>query len=145
VAGEPSVFAHQLRGDLAGNAHLVWNRTDDVLSEDSFWWSRFSPGSGWTAPEQLLRLGLNWFDEYGATLAVSPGGAAMLTWNSWNAGRLVRRFDLTKGWAALERVPSDDERPSYGPAALALDASGNATIVCELRSSGPTEIWAVQF
>ena len=123
-----------------GTATAVWWRSDQSLAT-----ADHQPGGSWTAPSVVVPAGPRIFPEQPfLDLALSPRGAALLTWTTRVAGKRVVNAGLRNGgtWSLLGRVsPSGSNCYAGEPAVRAgaavlawrcSDASGDIVQVAGL-------------
>jgi hypothetical protein len=129
--------------DGAGNATAVWlqivDGRDRIMAADQ------SPDGTWTTPVRVD-------DDAGAgstapRLAVAAGGAALVVWNQYEAGRsnLWGRYrDAGGTWGPPSPIEGDVEWES-APASLAFDPEGRALVVWTQASGMLSRLWSRRF
>jgi hypothetical protein len=133
----------------SGVAFAVWQRFDVAANNDSVWSSRFAPGSpgtGWSAPENV-ETGANTFNPRPFVAPKATGGARVVwlksdfTRNSvWAA-----RYLLGTGWTEKQAIETASAGDSDTPA-VAVDPQGNAVAVwSKTDGSGTKHAWANRY
>ena len=128
--------------DVAGNATVVWAQAD--AGRYSIWANRLTVGAGW-ATAVLIET-----DDAGDAalpqVAVDGTGNAIAVWYQSDGTRndiLSNRFTAGSGWgtaAVLEAGAGTALRPH-----VAVNASGNATVVWDQYDGSRISIWASSF
>ncbi len=134
------VFDSQVAMDPAGNAVVVWQQSDDTLSD--IWASRFVPGVGWSTP-QLIETDAGFAIH--PEVAVDPQGNAVAMWSQWDGTRYApwaNRFVPGVGWGMAELLETGDPDDAFNPQ-VAVDPEGNAIAVWS-QGDG-SSIWANRF
>jgi len=128
----------QVAVDVSGNAIAVWYQSD--LTLPSIWSNRYVVGTGW-GEAQLVET-----DEYGAhsvSVAVDHSGNAMATWvQSDGVSNSIwsNRYEIGAGWGEAELIETN-MGSAYEPQ-IAVDASGNATVVWVQSDVSSMNIWS---
>ncbi len=113
--------------DGAGRVVALWRQADAGTSRPpGLWWSRFTPGQGWSTPGALDDASAN---VGGYSLAVSSGGDAFAAWSLDPAGDVRARHFTAGAWAPSTSLLRDAAgRPvqgAVGPPSLGIDRGGN--------------------
>jgi hypothetical protein len=138
--GIGSAFAPQVVVDPAGNTIAVWAQ-DTRTEPRQIWVNRFTPASGWGAPERIQTNGTG---SAGAPLiAVDPDGQAFVLWVESHVATTLwaSRFTPTDGWSMAERIMTEDDAGDVGSPQIAVDAHGRALAVWTQAGS----IWSSRF
>lgn len=113
--------------DAAGNAIALWHQGSSV------WFNVFSAATGsWGSATEVDAGQVN--AGFGAhlTLAMTPDGRAVATWNSGLYALKAMRFTPGAGFSAPETVA-----PYSIDLSLSLDDNGNAVVVCRSPDRWP--------
>ena len=129
-AGSPRVA---FDGD--GNAIAVWVQTDAITGNESAWANRFTPGTGWGAPE-LLEAGSDVVSG-GVELAMSSSGDAIAVWTQFagtQAHIYANRYANGSGWTGAEVL--DEQNEIVRNAHVAMDEDGDMLVVWQQSATG---------
>jgi hypothetical protein len=134
----------QVKFDDAGNAMVVWARSDgNGLS--SIWANRFT-AAGWGT---ATLIETNTGDAFSPQLAVDAAGTAMAVWAQSDGTRVnvwANRYTAGTGWGSAVPIESNDTGDASFPQ-VAVDTNGNAIAVWQ-RSDGVgalINLWANRF
>jgi len=131
----------QVAVDASGNAIAVWYQFDGTRL--NIWSNRYVVGTGWGAP-QLAETD----DEvaYSADVAVDASGNAVAAWIQFDGAIYSiwsNRYVTGMGWGGAEIIEAGSGS-AYQPQ-VAVDASGNATVVWDQYDGGNLGIWANRY
>ncbi|HEX2877211.1 MAG TPA: hypothetical protein VHP33_38435 [Polyangiaceae bacterium] len=107
----------------SGMAIMVGSTANRVCAK------RYDPGSGWLGTSVIGTPG---GDAVGAQVAVNPSGQALVAWNNFSSGGLikVRAYDPVSGWASVLTGPG----AGSGRLGLGIGSNGDGAVV--YRASG---------
>ena len=131
----------QVAVDASGNAIAVWYQ--NIGTFPSIWSNRYVVGEGW-GDAQLLED-----DEdaaYSADIAVDASGSAMAAWVQYDGFKhnvWSNRYVVGAGWGDAQLVDAD-AGDAYEPN-VAVDSTGNATVVWDQLDDGSLDIWSNRY
>jgi hypothetical protein len=136
-----------------GSAMTTWVESvivQNAVVDRALWFSRYTPGSGWTAPTEVTRLGIN-FDDNPA-FALSANGEAIYAWRHFLPTNVPHSvfavsYSPSTGWSGTRTVNSIDS-PVFELKA-GLDDSGRGFVMWSQFQLAPKQfelgIWANRF
>ena len=142
-SNQTSPQAPRIDADDHGNATVVWLDYPLAASAD-LWSNRYSSTSGWGT--QTLVENNDVENATDPSVAMDNSGNAVVVWNQYVGSPITlnrawgNRYDSDTGWGE-PRILKNDTTHSPGRPRVAIDGSGNATVVFDLRSSG---VWAIR-
>lgn len=137
-------YAPQIAFDNSGNAIVVWRQHDGTY--DSVYANRYTPAGGWGS-EELIESGSE--DVQNPIIAVDHAGNAIVGWSQSNSAYhniLINRYTPTGGWgtAATIAIGNNGNGGALDPQ-LAIDATGNATLVWREFDGSKSSIYANRY
>jgi hypothetical protein len=138
-------FDPQIALHADGHAMAVWKQVN--AGQGNIWANRYTPASGWGAPE-LIETDPN--RAFTPQIAMDAAGNVVAVWEQDQAKDIfdtniwANHFDGTR-WGTAQKLETDDISSAGGPQ-VAVDASGNALAVwAQATSSVPESIWAARY
>jgi len=132
----------QIAFDANGNAMAVWYQLDGT--HNSIWANRYTPGSGWGAPELIENN--NAGHAYRPQIAFDANGNALAVWDQHDGSRYsiwANRYTAGSGWGTAEPIESGTDNAHRSQ--IALDANGNALAVWYQSDGTRNNIWANRY
>jgi hypothetical protein len=130
-SGDPvQAFNAQIAIDTAGNALVVWLRSD-AAQRNEIWSVRYTAGGDWGIAG---RISDNGSGAGSPQIAMDASGNVLAVWNQLDSGTSSstrwNRYTVGAGWGTAATIePGDGTR--VGDARIACDANGNALAVWE--------------
>jgi hypothetical protein len=95
--------------------------------------------SGWGEPESLQRGPIEGFD-----VALSPGGAALVTWYNAQPARILAWSRAPDGASRTDilMLVHEEERGSLRPGVVTINPAGDGIALWFQDSPGPRQVWA---
>jgi hypothetical protein len=138
--------------DGLGNAFVVWEQSDGLPTSDgpgaryNIWQNRYVKGTGWIGAGLLETLD---GESYAVNMANAPrvaasaNGAALAVWmQGANGNPSVWKAAFTPGVGWGEAELAESATSSVGPPNVAMDASGNSTVVWAQLTGTNFHAWA---
>ncbi len=136
----------QIAFDGSGNAMAVWYQHDGT--RNNIWANRYVAGTGWddTAAEMIE---IDEGDASNPQIAVDGSGNVIAVWHQDDGTRnniWANRYVAGTGWdnTAAEMIENDDMGNAEHPQ-VAVDGSGNATVVWYQSDGNRFNIWANRY
>lgn len=127
--------------DPAGNVIAVWEAHPFPIVVEG---ARYSPGSGWSAPQELSTTGPD--DAMVPQIALDSSGNAIVVWYQGDGVRCniwARRYAQGAGWDNALLIESDTGDASR--VAIAMNPSGNAVAVWHQFGGSYSYIWSNRY
>lgn len=136
-----SAYAPQVAMDGQGNGMAIWHH-DNGTGRMDIWATRFTSKQGWGTP-QLVEHD-NSGSAYFPQVAMDNEGRAMAVWYQVSGGRaniMANLYTPGLGWGSPVLLEADDTGDALNPQ-VAMDSSGNATVVWHQWDGSRNNIWA---
>ncbi|MCP3165378.1 hypothetical protein [Myxococcus qinghaiensis] len=135
-------FSVEPQVSVSGDGHAVvgWYRFDEMEGIGEAWFSRWTPGAGWSAAEKVSAEGV---DSFFAEPLAGPGGAVLALWSELGAVNVelwARPFVPGTGWGEALRL--EDALGTSGMAQASLEQGGRAMVVWPRFRAGFTRLSA---
>jgi hypothetical protein len=137
------VFDARIAVDAGGNAIAVWEQqgaqSSNIVS------NRYVAGMGWGAAQLIEREP---GEAYDPQIAIDAAGNAAVTWEHYGADRHYgiwsnRYHAAGADWGTAQRIENEVGN-AYDPQ-VAVDASGNATVVWHYSDGMKSNIWSSRY
>lgn len=137
--GAENASSPQIAIDPSGDAVAVWTQNNDIYG------NRFSGGTWGTA--ELLDTGSA--TAFGARIAVDQSGNALAIWRQGTLNKHIyaRRYSAANDSWGTDVYSVDSRSPNADSAQVAMDGSGNATVVWQQapNNGAPNTIFSRRF
>lgn len=138
--GSPTVVGTQISGfrtpgvatDDAGNAIVVWERSQSFPDENEIWARRYVAGEGWAPPEFVAESGTGSTTQRpGPKAALRPDGVAVVGWTRARSSPDIREvgvgeYVLGEGWVSREPWATGDDFVRLE--AIGIDLEGRVVV-----------------
>ena len=134
----------QIAIDADGAAIAVWEQYSGA--HKNIWANRYTAAAGW-GTAQLIETN-NAGDARYPQVGMDAGGNAIVVWQQDDGTHFniwANRYSAAVGWSTALLIETNSAGDAFGPPQVAIDVSGNATVVWYQSDGTRYNIWANRF